>query len=225
MFHPRDFISFLKHPTLTREEYRTGSVISVFKLTGQAYLFYIVAGVICTMPVMALLVILDSLPKHKPIDLNTLSVLRIIFLTPIIEELIFRLPLKLSKINITISVSLLLFFLVRRIDSTLAISLTVLFLGFMIISLRKQSDFQPETRQLFSKYFYLVFYFQALFFGFLHLQNFYLDATSYFLYPLLIITNILMGFIAGYLRVRYTNGLYACILLHMTINTIACLVR
>jgi hypothetical protein len=112
MFNPRDFISFLKHPTLTTEEYGAGNVISVFKLAGQAYLFYIVAGVICTIPVIVL-----------------------------------------------------------------------------------------------------------------HLQNFYLDATSYFLYPLLIITNILMGFIAGYLRVRYTNGLFACILLHMTINIIACLSR
>jgi membrane protease YdiL (CAAX protease family) len=59
----------------------------------------------------------------------------------------------------------------------------------------------------------------------LHLQHYYLDSTYFFLYPLFIISYILMGCIAGYLRVRYTNGLYVCILLHMTINTIACITR
>ena len=220
MFNRHDFISYLKHPTLERKENNIGNGVSVLKLVGQAYLFYLFVIVIGTLPLIVTLHFLELLPEYKPIDLNALNIFKITLVAPIFEELIFRLPLKFSKINLTVSLGLFLYLITRKIDIILAVSLTALFLGFMILSLIKESEFQPGTKKLFSKYFQHVFYFQAVIFGFLHLPNFYLDFRYFYLFPLFIVSYIFIGCILGYLRVVYTNGLYICIILHMFTNTI-----
>ena len=228
MLNRHDFIAFLRYPNLTREQYNIDNIVSVIRLVGKAYLYYYLVAFTFTLTIVLILHLLglmDLYPKYKPIDPNALNIFKIIIVAPIFEELIFRLPLKFSKINITISVGLFLYLITRKIDIILAVTVTVLFLSFMILSLRKRSDFQPGTKQLFNKYFHLIFYFQALFFGFLHLSNFYLDFRYFYIFPLFIFTYVFMGCIAGYLRVRYTNGLYACILLHMFMNCISCLVH
>ncbi|WP_397362652.1 CPBP family intramembrane glutamic endopeptidase [Olleya sp. R77988] len=68
------------------------------------------------------------------------------------------------------------------------------------------------------KYFRIVFYAFALLFGYMHLFNFNITTQILILSPLLVATQIILGLVFGYIRVRF--GLIYSILLHMFYNGI-----
>ena len=219
----KDFKDFLKHPNLSQEK-DINSVNTIIKLTWVSLLIIIGVGFIISTFVTTPLFLLDFMPRQRRLELSPMNILRISLVAPIIEELIYRLPLKLTRRNFTISFGVLLFILVRKVDIIYAFSATALFLGFMIVSVRKFTDFQSNIKQLVNKYFYVVFYFQAIMFGVLHLFNFNLDYKYFYLFPFYVLNYIFIGFFLGYIRVRFKHGIYVCILTHMSMNSLYCII-
>lgn len=156
------------------------------------------------------------------------NALYILFLAPIIEEIIFRLSLNLKKINILISGSIAILILVG--EKILKINLTniqdyyfkfgtlVLFLAFVYIV--KQSWFDNIRDKYFSFYFYLV----TILFALLHIGNFNSSIPSHLFWaiPLLILPQFIMGMFFGYMRLK--SGVIWAIALHILMNTPAVLI-
>ena len=127
----------------------------------------------------------DLFPTQKETDFGLLNILKIAFLLPVIEELIFRLPLKISKVNITVPLSIVLFLVTYKLNIYIAIILTIILVLFLIIFLKTQKGLNILSRMdsFFSKYFHVVFYLQAILFGFLHLSNYSLNYKYFYLFP------------------------------------------
>jgi hypothetical protein len=146
---------------------------------------------------------------------------------PIIEELIFRLPLKISKINLATSFSLIIFLVLNKwYFSNIYLALSFSFVLFLLlyISISSESSFLDRLTLSFTKHFWRFFYFQALIFGFLHLTNYIVDIRYFYLFPFIVISYISKGCLFGYLRIRFTYGIYLCIASHILVNSIYCFV-
>jgi Type II CAAX prenyl endopeptidase Rce1-like len=146
---------------------------------------------------------------------------KILILAPIIEEVIFRLPLNLNKITIGVSLSMLsllyvgdslLQFSVHLFSSwikVIAIFFTILFCYFFIP--------KKGLNIIKSKYFYIYFYLITICFGLVHITNFKIDNYYMcFLYIPFILPQFFLGFFTGYIRIK--NGFLWCVLMHFIFN-------
>lgn len=223
VFKFKDFTYFIKHPSISQEK-DVDSIKAIVKLVWISLLIILSVGFIVSTFVTSPLSLLDLMPHQRRLELTPWNILRISLIAPITEELIYRLPIKLTRRNFTISFGLILFIIVRKIDVIYGFSAVVIFLIFMVISIGKTSNILRSIKQLFDKYFYVFFYFQAIMFGLLHLPNFNLDYKYFYLFPFYVLNYIFIGFFLGYIRVRFKNGIYVCILTHMSMNILYCLI-
>lgn len=218
-----DFAFFLKNPNIA-EEVKLRSAISGLVLIFQTFLVILIMNLVVSLLIVTPLKLIHLFPQNKGFVFNTQNILKIIILAPILEEMLFRLPIKLSKTNLAISFCVLIYYLAARINPTVGILLSIVVLLFMMTWIQKEIEFSEKVIFFYKKYFHFIFYFQALVFGFLHLSNYNLDQHIFLLFPLFILNYILLGCILGYLRIRYSSGLYLCILTHMFINGFYCLI-
>lgn len=65
-------------------------------------------------------------------------------------------------------------------------------------------------------YFKWLYYLSALLFGLVHASNYELTESQNLLIPLIILPQLFLGFILGFVRVRY--GFFYCVLLHAVYN-------
>jgi len=221
-----DFIIFLKNPSLEKQ-YDIKSLSSFLKLVWKSFLILLASDIILGLLFCGPLIYFNLFPSLKGINFSSFNILKISLFYPIIEELIFRLPLRSSKFNLIVSFSILISLLVfKRLISNvyLAISLSLILYFSLSLFLREDSFFLVKLINFFMLKFRVVFYFQALLFGFLHLTNYNIEFKYFYLFPLFIMNYIFTGCFWGYLRVRYANGIYLCITSHIFINSIYCLV-
>lgn len=149
--------------------------------------------------------------------------LSIIFIIPIIEELIFRLHLLTQKQNIKISVITFIVYLTAQIvytsKSTFAISMIsslglVLLIGYIVF----QKRINDGIKEVWKNKFRSVFYITALVFGCIHIINHKLSVTNLIFAPLIVAPQIILGLNAGYLRVK--SGFKWGLLLHIAHNVV-----
>ena len=166
---------------------------------------------------------MELFPEQKEINFNLNAYIKFSLLLPIIEESIFRLPLRISRNNLAISFSLILFIILNKLNIYLAISLSMslLITSYIVISIKP--EILNKVNSLSKRYFLLFFYIQAIIFGFLHLTNYKLDIQYFYLFPFFIIGYIVTGCFLGYIRVRYSHGIYLCITAHILMNSLYCL--
>ncbi len=185
-------------------------LISKFLLIYLGFAFF--ASIIITIPIK----ILNLLPEHKILDLPL--TFKVLFFIPFYEEIIFRLPLKYSKLNLCISIGMLTFLILYKhcnIYLSLSSSISFIILLYFITSNLK------NIQIYFLKYYYLLFNFMAILFGMLHLSSFIdLKPIHIIISPLLVINQIFMGFILCYTRIQYKYGFVYCFLIHAFINMI-----
>ena len=139
------------------------------------------------------------------------------FLIPIIEELTFRLKLIFSKRNFLIMFTGITYITLKitlQIDkySSLFITITLaLLLGFLLKNntLKRVEKFWKINRLL-------IFYFLLFSFAILHATNYKLEASTLIYTPLLILPQLLAGFIYSY--VRLNSGIIMSISLHIFNN-------
>jgi hypothetical protein len=220
----KDFIAFLINPNLEKE-IEIKSITSFLKLVWLSFLYIFVIGIIFTLLISIPLKHFNLLPPQKQINLDSSNILKISLLVPIIEELVFRLPLRVSKISIAFFLSATLFMFLFKLNFYIALAISISIFLSLILSIKKDSQILIKTDIFFAKYFYGLFYFQALVFGLLHLTNYNLDYKYFYLFPCFILIYIFTGCLLGYVRVRYTSGIYVCIATHIVLNSLYCLLH
>lgn len=157
---------------------------------------------------------------------NSLNKITIILIAPVIEEICFRYPLNLKKgaiiTSLTIiffiffggSFSITAFFTVANLKKLIISFIISFFIGLMISG--------SLLENIKEKYFHIYFYLIAFSFSFLHISNFHPFYYSlFFLYPIYVIPQFLMGMFIGYVRIKC--GFAFGVLLHMLFNVVSVL--
>lgn len=137
------------------------------------------------------------------------SLLYIVFLGPLLEELLFRLPLSFNKISIGVSFALISYRLsvnhiLIGIDYSnpywyvkLVIALCVFYLTVRFLPGRWLTTLKEN-------YLRHTFYFITAAFALLHITNFApYNSHLIFFYPVFILPQFLMGMFLGYARLKY----------------------
>lgn len=219
----KGFLLFLKNPYIL-DQIEIESCKAFFKLIWKSFLIILTIDIIVGLVISTPLRFFNLFPPQREINSSFLIILKISLLLPIIEELIFRLPLRISRLNMAISLSLIVFGCLSVINLYLAAALSIVPFIIIYFIIKKESLFFTKLNSLNSRYFLQIFYFQAILFGLLHLTNYKLEVQYFYLFPFFIISYILAGCFLGYLRIRYNFGIYLCITTHIVVNSIYCLV-
>jgi len=139
------------------------------------------------------------------------SLLFIVVIGPLIEELAFRMPLTIIKNTFYLGVYFLIYFL-----SPLALELTnlspdskgninfitVVLMAPLFLYLSVYVNFEP-IKKLIEKYFTFWVYLLSIIFGFVHLGNYENFNRFWYLVPLLVISQIFAGFVFAFVRLKY----------------------
>ena len=214
-----DFFEYVKNPT-SDIHIETFSFKFFVKTIGLCYFLTFVTSFF--------IVVLKSnkgLPGYWTPELNSLTFfLAVILIGPLFEEIIFRLNLIISKPGISAFLSVLIiaiFNLIFRPETRIYSYLGVLPIFGLVYFIISRSELPMRQMEIFRKsYFKFLFHLCAITFGMLHLTNY---ATIYWwmimISPLLTAPYIALGYILGYIRMKY-GFIYGC-LIHSTINFIS----
>jgi hypothetical protein len=156
----------------------------------------------------------------------------LIIFVSVIEELIFRLPLRYTANNLTISALLFALFAVRnllfRFGSFGLATITerwlwsaglALLVASVVFVLLRTEPVKRLTNRIWFDHFRSVLYASCVAFGLVHLYNFRftsLTVATLLLAPLLVLPQIIAGFIFAFARMRL--GMIWCIVLHTAHN-------
>jgi hypothetical protein len=148
------------------------------------------------------------------------------------EELTFRLPLRYSAINLTISALLFTFFpvgvvllkfqsfgLATTTERLLGRAVFAIIVASLVLVLLRIEPVKRIVRSIWSNHLKFVVYVSCFAFGLVHLLNFQFasfTAKTLLLAPLLVFPHIIGGFILAFARMRL--GMIWCILLHVAHN-------
>lgn len=151
-----------------------------------------------------------------------LNIIKIIVFAPILEEIAYRLPLKLTKRSVILSLITfcaiyvgdnILFLNIRSFGTwyKIFIILLIVLFGSLLI---KQSFLDKIKRH----YFVYLFYFLAVLFALDHISIYLINLPSNLLVlaPLFVLPQFFLGITSGYLRIK--NGIFWSILLHILFN-------
>jgi hypothetical protein len=204
-----DFLKFLSRPNFSGE-FRKPSLADLFLPFAVYLLFAIPLGII----LYIVSGLLDVSPKI--IQLNTQE--RIVYgilLTPLIEEIFFRLIYVFNKRNLFIiifsSLSLIIVFIIKTELYKAYLFLSIFFFfALLLLCFKSSSDF-------FEHHFKFFFYFIAIIFAVLHIFNFSgINSVKHILVVFLVIPQFILGVILGYLRITY--GFLYAVCFHTIVN-------
>lgn len=154
--------------------------------------------------------------SRPPLDLSLYKkVLLGIILAPIYEEVLMRLLLVFNRRNIAIFITccavFFVYFLIKSNPKFLIYSTLIVAISITCIYHNQCLSFINNNYKIF-------FYLSAIVFGLLHVFNFTgINGYNLIFTPLLVLPQIFMGLILGYLRVNY--GFKYGILFHAIVNT------
>lgn len=232
----RQFLTFLRKPRFLDKNEESLSFVTVTKLFFMVFCFEMLLFI----PISSALG-LEKIPHAMEDILNNQSIFLVIALAviiaPITEEIIFRYHLRYKSFIyfflLIIFLALLAFGLgmsmpglidrisaqamLSKVSSNFFIGPLVLFLWIGLFLLLHQWDKKvPEERVI--KIFPAVFYLSALIFALVHISNFELDPSRWFIAPLLVVPQFILALYLGY--VRMTNGILYSIYVHALNNAI-----
>jgi len=217
----KDLYLFLKRPSIG-QVIEVGSSKLFFKLILLTVLYFYIFSIIGLLVVTTPLKLLHLVPEMKNLDYSTINILKIAILAPVYEELLFRLPLKVTFVNLLLFFTTLLYVLLHKHVDNIYLLLGSLLLFFIIsyYTFRNRVKFVSNIKMFSKKYFAIIFYAQVFIFGFMHLFNFNLNYSYFYLFPFFVIPQLIMGIFHGYIRVKYKYGIFYGILIHIIINAI-----
>ena len=176
---------------------------------------------------------LFGLPPHKVFDYVSnekvhVIVLQMLILGPILEEITFRLPLKFTPLNLSLSLGGLSYFLISTFTKTKFYSvelitgfklITSLFLVYTMHKLISLQKWNLILKNIWVNHQLKLIYLSIMIFGLIHLNNMQeLSRKHILLFPILISPQLLIAFFASYLRVLC--GFKYAVLFHMGVNFI-----
>lgn len=212
------FSGFLVNPANNYEEINISRKI-----------FYFVVLFICALIfVYGLTIILQLFipqPSHKAGELSFLKLIIYgLFLAPMFEELVFRLSLFYSKINLSISLSLANTAIFTTILDVRLITFFGAFLFILsfcasIIFLNNHKTAHLFLEKLWKEHFKLIFYTSALLFSLFHTTNYEISSISAFFIAIVFSVPQLIGALfLGYVRIKM--GFFWAVLMHILFNAV-----
>lgn len=224
----QDLLDFFKKPVL--EKLYLGK-LKKLSLTLQIWslqtIFIFIAGIITTFVISKTSWSGENIVNIMAQNSIFYFFLMAVIVAPVLEEFAFRGWLN-PKLKVFVSSLAILSFFLTQITLNylyldgfwLLFSLFFsLFLGFSLyFYLSRNQDKFVKIKEFFKTNFFIIFYFSALFFGLVHLSNFINLKEVWFLFPVLVLPQIIGGLTLGYLRVRL--GLVYAIISHTLTNLI-----
>ena len=216
----RSFFEYIKNP-IPLEKSERFSFNIFLKTIGLSYLLFFISSVF-----LVVFKYLNLVPQFQKPEVNSLTIfLLITVLGPFCEEILFRLGLKISKLNIAAFIAvffmlIIKLFFIQCVGLQFYLYLGSIFLFYIINYALIDYNLPINNIGTFcnSKFKY-IFHLSAISFGLLHLTNF---ETIYWwmvvISPLLTAPYIALGLILGYIRMKY--GFSYGWLIHSTFNFI-----
>lgn len=93
---------------------------------------------------------------------------------------------------------------------------SILFTAVILAPVLEEFFFRGPLTQINKKYFKVGFYTLAVLFGYIHIFNFEITPMVLLFSPILVLPQLVLGLIFGYIRVRF--GLFYSMILHMCYN-------
>ena len=219
MIKIKDFIRFLKKPTYQVQQDKI-SITQTFKILFYWFLIsYFIYFVMIFFRIS--LYFLTLLPQQSDLTRKVPLSFYVLIFIPLCEELIFRISLRYSKLNLSITFASIIFLASHKIiDLNYLNSAIVSIVSFLLcyFFLFKKLN-EQKLNHFWEKNIVIFFYFSSLLFGILHLTNFVdLKFIHFLLFPVLVGDQIIGGLILGYLRLSLKNGIIYSILLHILID-------
>jgi hypothetical protein len=224
MFNPSEFVSFLKKPQYEVIERKCTNVL--FTAIKIYLLALLIIGLISSLSTIILRAFIDL-----PID-ETLTVpvtfkdhlwnyfILIAFISPLLEEVIFRLSLVFNPVNISLSISTLTSLIVHKISNGI-ISIIAFILIYLLIN-QLAFIYKSNFQSFWSKNFKYIFYSLSILFGLVHISNYnFFETYQYFIIPILIFPQLAIGFILSFTRIHYKKGFLICFIIHVLMNMVS----
>lgn len=237
------YLSFPFSKEFKENKIRLFKIFDIVRLWGAQFFLAIILGIITTF--LTSLFSYDTTSNNEISELISnydvlLMVFFVVIYAPITEELSFRMFLKYSPIRMGVGTVLFLYFIVEILDSlglkttslltdffqesiqffiNIGFYITVLFVGLILGFIFKQFEERLKLKKIFSTTFPYLFYLTTLTFGFAHIGNYTNLKDIWFLAPIIVSPQILVGLLLGYVRVRY--GLKYSVILHSMHNFLA----
>jgi len=146
------------------------------------------------------------------------NIFYILLIAPVIEEIIFRLPLNLNKVNLYIGFSI--YYFLRMGGEFYEGNLNNYYLYIKILGVMALWLFIYKIKLSFLKaHYFFYFYLMVALFAAIHIVNFidFLPEKYCIFIPLLVLPQFIMGIIAGFVRIKL--GFLWSIALHICINS------
>lgn len=167
--------------------------------------------------------------NFSPIDITLAQLLiaNIVFI-PVFEEIAFRLPLKLSKWNISLSLYVITFFVCSyfykidpiNINNFLYQRLLISFVVFLLAFAFLNNKYVFEAVYSFiTQNYKLFFYTLLLLFTLRHIDNYQLNLITFLFLPILLLPQFISGFFIAYTRLKI--NFISAIIFHFLINLIS----
>ena len=145
---------------------------------------------------------------------------------PIIEEVIFRLNLKISLNNLIIFFAFLSGYFLYRIFKVenlnhpwIVILPLTLMIGLIYIQIKKQREVNQFLHNFWERHFVFIFHLSCWLFAFLHLFNFEeITPTLLFLSPVIVLPQLILAYALGFLRMNY--GFQYNVIFHILFNSL-----
>lgn len=224
MFDPLLFFRYLKRP------YYTFSVRERTNVFSSAIKLYLVSVLILGLINSLNLTVLRSflaLPVDETLiipgsmkDRLWLYAVLVIIVSPVIEEVVFRLPLIFEPVFIALSLSVIVTALVHKVSNNTFSAIVFLILFYLIYKLASIN----KSKLLFfwQRNFKMIFYVFSIAFGLVHIGNYHFtEPWHYFLAPVLVFPQIVIGFILSFTRLYYYKGFLICIIFHILLNLVS----
>ncbi|TFD96825.1 hypothetical protein E2605_08380 [Dysgonomonas capnocytophagoides] len=226
--NPRSLFLFLIKPNIPISNEHLDLKHTFYNII-QGYLLTLFFIFIIALTIGMPLKLMGLIPPRKIIVTPSIqNIFLMSIIGPIIEELIFRLPLRYKPQYIIISLSLFLFLIGRKligieiVSVIVFINIGVLYYFFYI---KKSLNLNSKFNNFWAEHFSFVFYFYTLSFGLLHISSYTnMIWVHYILAPFIVSVQLVMGAFVGYIRVRYNTGVFIAITIHILLNGGTCLI-
>lgn len=204
------------------------SVVNLFKFNKQAHVNFLF--IITVFLIFVLSQVLSSVFKVVLIRSEFIEIAKgsshsndifrnfmlLIILSPILEELCFRLALVFKKANISLGIVSILFFTIlhENISNTVILDYKnlLVFLGLVPLYFLLNRIIPDGFINSLSKHKFKIYYFSIIIFAFLHFD---FTIPIYFS-PIILLPQIIVGVILTFVRLKFT--IFHAIILHMLLN-------
>ncbi|NJK41007.1 MAG: CPBP family intramembrane metalloprotease [Acaryochloridaceae cyanobacterium SU_2_1] len=136
-----------------------------------------------------------------------------VFIAPLVEEMIFRLPLRYTPLNLTLPLHFLLVILVLILVGTkilpaiaaMPLIVTIISAGLLLRHWLKLKVNPKKIHTFYEKFIGWLVYLSTLSFGLIHITNFTtsFQGSTWLLAPLLVLPQIALGFFLAFVRLRH----------------------